>query len=151
LALHSKFPACSLGTRALLLSSYIKLLNLFPEIHSEVDQVFKQYSTVLDVEVQQRAAEYLAISKNSHLLEVVCDEMPTFPEKEESALVSLVHKKEGETTDKRVRPRDRAEGGGERPKAKLTQFGGASPDTYSYGIFSPLPYLFKQRGNNACL
>ena len=35
-ALHSKFGACSLSTRALLLSTYIKFANLFPEIREEV-------------------------------------------------------------------------------------------------------------------
>lgn len=123
--LHSKFPACSLGTRALLLSSYVKLLNLFPEIRDEVERVFKQYSTVLDVEVQQRAAEYLAIANApANLLEIVCEEMPPYDNNKESGLVSLVKKKEGETTDKRVRPRDRDQQREQRPKTKLTNFGG---------------------------
>jgi len=35
-ALHSKFGACSPPTRALLLTTYIKFANLFPEIRHEV-------------------------------------------------------------------------------------------------------------------
>jgi len=106
-ALHSKFGACSTSTKALLFTSYVKLVNLFPEIKNEVVHVFQQYSNVLDSEMQQRACEYLALiqSPNPNLLEVVCEEMPPFEEKEESALVSLVQKKEIETTDKALRLR----------------------------------------------
>ena len=113
-ALHSKFGACSVPTKALLFTSYIKLVNLFPEIRDEVINVFRQYDDVLDVEMQQRACEYLAIiqSSNQGLLESVCEEMPPFPEKEESSLVSLIQKKETETTDKVLRM---------RPKAKVQQ------------------------------
>lgn len=110
-ALHSKFGACSVPTRALLFTSYIKLVNLFPEIKNEVISVFRQFDDVLDVEMQQRACEYLAIiqSPNQGLLESVCEEMPPFPEKEESSLVSLIQKKETETTDKvlRMRPKSK--------------------------------------------
>jgi AP-2 complex subunit alpha len=126
-ALHTKFGACSLPTRAILLSTYIKFANLFPEIRNDVDAVFKQYADVLDVEVQQRACEYLAITHatQAQLLEIVCEEMPPFQEKAESALVSLVKKKEGDTTDRRtIKALDRKRGA---TKTSLTSFGGATP------------------------
>jgi len=101
--IHSKFGMASLSTRALLLSTYIKFINLFPEIKSEVTNVFKQYSHVLDVELQQRACEYLAISNlpTDDLLQTVFDEMPPFPERE-SILLSSLHKKIADTEDKRI-------------------------------------------------
>ena len=34
--LHSKYHLCSVSTRALLLSTYVKFVNLFPEIKSHV-------------------------------------------------------------------------------------------------------------------
>ena len=34
--LHSKYHLCSVATRALLLSTYVKFVNLFPEIKSHV-------------------------------------------------------------------------------------------------------------------
>ena len=88
----------------------------------QVDAVFKQYADVLDVEVQQRACEYMAIthSQQAQLLEIVCEEMPPFQEKAESALVSLVKKKEGDTTDRRtVKALERKRGSA---KAQLTDF-----------------------------
>ena len=62
--LHSKFPFCSIGTRALLLSTYIKFINLYPEIKAHIQAVFEQdtQSRNADLEVQQRAIEYLKLS-----------------------------------------------------------------------------------------
>lgn len=77
-ALHSKFNLASSFTRAILLSTYIKFVNLFPEIKAEVLLVFRQFSEVLDPELQQRACEYLYIASlpDDHLLQVLCEEMP---------------------------------------------------------------------------
>lgn len=41
--LHSKFHLCSVATRQLMLSSYIKFINLFPEIKPQVQQVSMLY------------------------------------------------------------------------------------------------------------
>ena len=51
-------------TRALLLSTYIKFVNLFPEIRSQIQDVFRQDSNLrsADAELQQRASEYLQLS-----------------------------------------------------------------------------------------
>ncbi len=37
--LHSKFHLCSVATRGLLLSTYIKFVNLFPEIKNHIQDV----------------------------------------------------------------------------------------------------------------
>ncbi|KAJ3024561.1 UNVERIFIED_CONTAM: hypothetical protein HDU68_008005, partial [Siphonaria sp. JEL0065] len=102
-ALHSKFPTCSPPTRALLLTTYVKFINLFPEIKEEVLAVFKQHKTVLDVELQQRASEYLALStrETDELLQTVCEEMPAYPERESQLLLRL-NKKIADTEDKRT-------------------------------------------------
>ncbi|KAI8368286.1 adaptin N terminal region-domain-containing protein [Radiomyces spectabilis] len=102
-AVHSKFNLCSLQTRALLLTTYVKFVNLFPEIKSQVLSVFNQYRYVLDSELQQRACEYLAISTMStdDMLQTVCEEMPPFPERESTLLLKL-NQKHGDTEDKRV-------------------------------------------------
>ena len=93
--LHSKFHLCSVATRGLLLSTYIKFVNLFPEIKNHIQDVsdfelyrhtlftffkikgvqpFKYFNLILqvlksqnqlrnaDVELQQRAVEYLQLS-----------------------------------------------------------------------------------------
>lgn len=62
--LHSKFHLCSVPTRALLLSAYIKFINLFPETKSTIQEVLRSDSQIRnsDVELQQRAVEYLKLS-----------------------------------------------------------------------------------------
>ncbi|RXM34515.1 AP-2 complex subunit alpha-2 [Acipenser ruthenus] len=62
--LHSKFHLCSVPTRALLLSTYIKFVNLFPEIKATIQDVLRSDSQLrnADVELQQRAVEYLRLS-----------------------------------------------------------------------------------------
>ena len=62
--LHSKFHLCSVPTRALLLSTYIKFVNLFPEVKATIQDVLRSDSQLknADVELQQRAVEYLRLS-----------------------------------------------------------------------------------------
>jgi len=95
--LHSKFHLCSSMTRALLLSTYVKFVNLFPEIKHQVEEIFVADSNLrsADAELQQRASEYLALSKITSLdvLATVLEEMPPFPEKESSGLLNLLKKK----------------------------------------------------------
>merc|ERR1719412_1794047 len=95
--LHSKYHLCSSMTRALLLSTYVKFVNLFPEIKSHIEEIFVADSNLrsADAELQQRASEYLALSKLTSLdvLATVLEEMPPFPEKESSGLLNLLKKK----------------------------------------------------------
>ncbi|GAA5979643.1 hypothetical protein JCM10908_002996 [Rhodotorula pacifica] len=100
---HSRIALCSNATKALLLTTYFKWVNLFPEIREQLLAVFQKYSLVLDAELQQRACEYLAIANlpDEDLLQVVVDEMPPFPERE-SALLSRLIKRSGDTHDKRT-------------------------------------------------
>jgi len=95
--LHSKYHLCSPATRALLLTSYVKFVNLFPEIKPAVQKIFSLDSNLrsADAELQQRASEYLALSKIPSLdvLATVLEEMPPFPEKESSGLLNLLKKK----------------------------------------------------------
>ena len=103
MALSSKLAGCSSSTRAILLSTYIKFVNLFPEIKPQLLHVFRAYSHTLDSELQQRAFEYqsLALLPTDDLLRTVCDEMPPFPERT-SALLSRLHSKHAGTSDKRT-------------------------------------------------
>jgi AP-2 complex subunit alpha len=103
LALHAKLGFFSQGTKAILLSTYLKFVNLFPEIKHEIVKVFESYQYVLDVELQQRACEYLAIIKHHSniLLPTVCEEMPPFIERE-SSLLSILNSKLQDTEDVRT-------------------------------------------------
>lgn len=103
LALQGKLQGCASSSQAIILSSFIKFVNLFPEIKPQLMYVFKAYSYTLDSELQQRACEYLALASfpTDDLLRTVCDEMPPFPERQ-SALLSRLHRKHGTTGDKRT-------------------------------------------------
>ncbi|KAJ2899227.1 hypothetical protein MKZ38_003327 [Zalerion maritima] len=103
MALRSKLPACSSATRAMILSCYVKYVNLFPEIKPHLIQMFGAYAHTLDSELQQRACEYLTLARQptDDLLRTVCDEMPPFPERE-SALLSRLHQKHANTSDRRT-------------------------------------------------
>ncbi|XP_029440766.1 AP-2 complex subunit alpha-1 isoform X2 [Rhinatrema bivittatum] len=95
--LHSKFHLCSVSTRALLLSTYIKFINLFPETKPTIQEVLRSDSQIRnsDVELQQRAVEYLKLSSiaSTDVLATVLEEMPPFPERESSILAKLKKKK----------------------------------------------------------
>lgn len=103
LALQKKLSACSSSTRAMILSCFIKFVNLFPEIKPQLVHVFEIYSHTLDSELQQRACEYLKLATlpTDDLLRTMCDEMPPFPERE-SALLSRLHQKHANTSDRRT-------------------------------------------------
>lgn len=91
-------------TRSLLLSTYIKWVNVFPEIKPQLVNVFERYRHVLDVDLQQRACEFYALATRAdddELLQNVCEEIPPFPPRE-SALLGRLNKKHSDTEDKRT-------------------------------------------------
>ncbi len=102
--LHTKSQFCTAPTRALLLTTYIKWVNVFPEIKAQLINIFERYRHVLDSELQQRACEFYALASrpdDDELLQNVCEEIPPFPPRE-SALLSRLNKKHGATEDKRT-------------------------------------------------
>ena len=77
---------------------------MFPEIKSHLLNVFDRYRHVLDVDLQQRACEYYSLAsrpEEDELLQNVCEEIPPFPPRE-SALVSRMNRKLGDTENKRT-------------------------------------------------
>ncbi|CBX99894.1 similar to Adaptor protein complex AP-2 [Plenodomus lingam JN3] len=125
LALSAKMRGCSSSTRGILLSCYVKYVNLFPEIKPQLLQAFRAYSVSLDSELQQRACEYLTLATmpTDDLLRTVCDEMPPYPERT-SALLSRLHQKHATTSDKRTWVV-----GGKDANADLKEFGLARSNT----------------------
>lgn len=102
--LHSKSQFCVAATRALLLSTYIKWVNVFPEIKPQLLNIFDRYRHVLDAELQQRACEYYALAErpdDDEFLQNVCEEMPPFPPRV-SALLGSLSKKHEDTGNKRT-------------------------------------------------
>ncbi|KAL5270711.1 hypothetical protein ACHWQZ_G001407 [Mnemiopsis leidyi] len=94
--LHSMFHLCSNQTKYILLSTYIKLINLFPEIKGDIEEVLGNDNQLRnsDAEIQQRAMEYTKLSQiaSSDLLATVLEEMPQFTERESSLLAKLKKK-----------------------------------------------------------
>jgi len=71
-------------TKALLLSTYAKLLNLYPEepeLVATIRELLRTYSSHLDAEIQQRAVEYHQLQSMPELMQKVWDVMPPFDEK----------------------------------------------------------------------
>ncbi|PBK77353.1 Adaptor protein complex AP-2 alpha subunit [Armillaria solidipes] len=102
--LHSKSQFCVASTRSLLLSTYIKWVNVFPEIKPQLLTIFDRYRHVLDAELQQRACEFYALASrpdDDELLQNVCEEMPPYPPRV-SALLGRLNRKHGDTEDKRT-------------------------------------------------
>ncbi|KAF9241383.1 Adaptor protein complex AP-2 alpha subunit [Melanogaster broomeanus] len=102
--LHSKSQFCTAPTRSLLLSTYIKWVNVFPEIKPQLVNIFERYRHVLDAELQQRACEFYALASrpdDDEMLQNVCEEMPPFPPRV-SGLMSRLDRKLGDTEDKRT-------------------------------------------------
>jgi AP-2 complex subunit alpha len=103
-AVHSKSQFCLAPTRSLLLSTYLKWVNVFPEIKTQLLNVFERYRHVLDPELQQRACEFFALAsrpEDDDLLARVCEEMPPFPARA-SALLGRLNQKHGDSGDKRT-------------------------------------------------
>uniref|UniRef100_A0A060TA02 AP-2 complex subunit alpha n=1 Tax=Blastobotrys adeninivorans TaxID=409370 RepID=A0A060TA02_BLAAD len=126
LALHDKFSTCSVPTKVLLLTTYIKFANLFAEIKPQVLQVFEFHSTSYDSEIQQRACEYLRLAnyRDPALLATVWDEIPPFPERT-SALLTRMHSKYAHSEDKRVWALGNKQGQADRHPLQLDVSGAA--------------------------
>jgi AP-2 complex subunit alpha len=81
-ALHQHFTKVGPATKAIQLSAYAKMQNLYPELRPIVLPVFNALTTVLDSELQQRAVEYLHLPDvGAETLAAVLDAMPAFPER----------------------------------------------------------------------
>ena len=87
--LHARFRHVANPTKALLLSTYAKFVNLFPELTDQLRAVFKDHLDNIDVEVQQRACEYYHITvpgdRAQELMQTVLDALPPWEEVSDGA------------------------------------------------------------------
>ena len=80
-ALHQHFAACNIKTQAILLTTYAKILNLYPDTKDLIVDLFLKLSSSPFIELQQRACEYLKLPNvGSAVMESVLKEMPPYPE-----------------------------------------------------------------------
>ncbi|KAL7668576.1 hypothetical protein ACOME3_009273 [Neoechinorhynchus agilis] len=80
--LQKHFLNTSQSTRNLLLSTYLKFVNLYPDLKPEIEEIFRNDINMKspDVENQQRAAEYsvMASTCSKEVLATILDVMPPF-------------------------------------------------------------------------
>lgn len=96
--LHQHWHNSDETTRAILISTYAKLANLYEECRPLVAPVFARCKNSVDVEIQQRSAEYAAMREafSPEAVEDLLREMPPFEDKEQTALELRLKDKEGE-------------------------------------------------------
>lgn len=88
--IHEKLPTVSMSTVAILLSTYAKILMhtqpADPELQNQIWAIFNKYESCIEVEIQQRAVEYFALSRKGAALMDILAEMPKFPERQSSLI-----------------------------------------------------------------
>ncbi|KAL3919034.1 MAG: hypothetical protein SGILL_003958 [Bacillariaceae sp.] len=107
--LHQHWATVDPTTRGILVSTYAKLANLYEECRPLVAPVFARCKNSVDVEIQQRSAEYAAMREafSPEAVEDLLREMPPFEDKKQSALEQRLREKEGEDSAavaKAIRP-----------------------------------------------
>ena len=96
----------------MLLSTYAKLENLYPEVRPLVQPVFEKHAPSTELELQQRACEYSSLlTQGDEIMDAVLQEMPAWPEDKESALEARLRKKQ-EAAEDRTGFQKSVEGGG---------------------------------------
>ncbi|KDP34356.1 hypothetical protein JCGZ_11239 [Jatropha curcas] len=100
--IHEKLPTVSTSTIPILLSTYAKILmHTQPpdqELQNQIWAIFNKYESCIDVEIQQRAIEYFALSRKGAALVDILAEMPKFPERQ-SALIRRAEDTEVDTAE----------------------------------------------------
>ncbi|CAA7394896.1 unnamed protein product [Spirodela intermedia] len=88
--INEKLATVSTATIPILLSTFAKILMhsqpADPELQDQIWLIFRKYESYIDVEIQQRAVEYFALSKKGAALMDILAEMPKFPERQSSLL-----------------------------------------------------------------
>lgn len=107
--LHQHWMTSDSKTRAILISTYAKLANLYEECRPLVAPVFARCKNSVNVEIQQRSAEYAAMREafSPEAVEDLLREMPPFEDKKQSALEQRLRVDEGEDSAavaKAIRP-----------------------------------------------
>jgi AP-2 complex subunit alpha len=96
--LHQHWATADNHTRAILITTYAKLANLYEECRPLIAPVFARCTNSVDVEIQQRAAEYSSMREafNPEAVEDLLREMPPFEDNKTSALEQRLREKEGD-------------------------------------------------------
>ena len=109
--LQQHYPMTSIGTRALLLTTFAKFANVFPELKEKVQTIFRADNVFRSshAEIQQRANEYFNLTTlgDPAKFAAVFEEMPVYTQ-HESCLLEKINKGEHMTdqinTKKKLAP-----------------------------------------------
>lgn len=116
-ALHAHFPAVSLKVKAILLTTYVKMFNCYPDVRESISEIFRKYSVSGHLELQQRACEYLQIpTTGADTMESILNTMPAYPDNRESSLLKRLESKKGPDAPlpaQRPKPQMNSSGGGD--------------------------------------
>merc|ERR1712130_118781 len=90
---YKHFQGGSSDTKALLLSTFMKFINMYDELNQRILAVFKEHHSAIDPEIQQRSVEYsiMAQHDDQELITTVWEAMPDFPERD-SPLMRIINK-----------------------------------------------------------
>ncbi|KAF4319644.1 hypothetical protein BBO99_00006029 [Phytophthora kernoviae] len=92
--LHQHYVDASVPTKGVLLTAFVKMDNLYEELRTTVHGVLAKAASNMNLEIQQRACEYLALRQlcasspnGEEVFRAVLEPMPVFPENRESGLI----------------------------------------------------------------
>lgn len=87
-ALHQHFALCSLKVQQILLTTYAKISNLYPDTREFINDFFTKIAESPYTELQQRACEYLSLpSMGAQMMEEILKEMPVYPQNMKNKLL----------------------------------------------------------------
>jgi AP-2 complex subunit alpha len=133
------YPMLSLSGRAIILTTLIKFVNLYPDLKGTVEAFLAdpQQARNSNAELQQRASEYYQLSKFAadSIIQTVLEEMPRYPERE-SSLLSKVPGLADQTTKVSTR---RQASGVSSSAGSTSSAAGAAPASSSAPLAQPKP------------
>lgn len=136
--LHARYGMVGVSTKALLLSTYAKFVNVFPDTAKTMREVFEAHRDNIDAEVQQRACEYLALTVPdartvAELMQVVLDAIPPWDEAKAAAARDAGEDARAEKEEKAEKERDeaRAKQAAAAAAGSAAMTGGATSSTWT--------------------
>ena len=126
-ALHQHFALCSLKVQQILLTTYAKISNLYPDTKEFITDFFQKTAESPYVELQQRACEYLQLpSMGAQMMEEILKEMPVYPENMKNKLLEESNKDTGVIPSASSRPNAKAKNAGSAYNAPPSPPSGAA-------------------------
>jgi AP-2 complex subunit alpha len=113
--LTQKFSLSSESTKAIILTSLLKLAAHFPEVAGGVHKVYGTFASQINPELQQRAVEYAQLLKMQDLLGKVTENLPAYNEVGDQEEVLEIRRSLRSQASMRASPSQNAFGGSPSP------------------------------------